>query len=612
MLNKSVLTAFSLLILFISISPVSSADPLNCQNASTVAPESALSDAEQFHQFFYSALNSLNIPAGLSKNLELRHYVADSVIEKILTLENLSEALTLSKQTSIEQLSQQTVKTNQKISDLQKTTSTTKVSVIETLRARPITLVIVPGIFGEFIPNRPFEELLSLSTSFKNDFARTMQTAISQKNPNAFDQSLDLQAFKYKKVSLDQVIHVASIDDQDGKPLVKIVLLFTPFASLETLGDVSVRARYFNQRLQKYINLTGPQDLVLVGYSRGVTFALDMVSQAKDDKQMTYLQSVRGVVSYAGVIFGSSLTNNLMDPSSSDAKSAQAVMDLTKQLQEIPEELSSATGYFGLPSPVALFKKQQIIHQNNMAWISTLQKIVQAQPKKPGFDLSKFDISKFDFSQLTNPGLNASQINFDLDPRGMFSIAFKALGNVGIFSAVSDYNKNIQRFKWMVPEMLTGVNQLREDYRTQWWKTHTIPSNITYYSLPAAMADPQHSTIEKQIYEANVGYNNSYDDRSLIDNQRKYVTLAGLNMNDSQVSLAQSTFIPKIISRMNPQQTPIQTKFLGVLGSHHWGITLQVVNKTFDNKVNPFPRKAALLGLAAKISSDLQAAPVCQ
>ncbi len=609
MLNKSTLSKISILISCLCISLSSLADPLNCQKDSLQT--TALSDSEQFHQFFYSAMNSLKIPAGLSKNLELRHYVADEIIEKILSSENLTQALSLSKQTSIAQLSQKTVNTNQKLTDLDSSVIN-KLSAVETLRARPITLVIVPGIFGEFIPNRPFEEILSLPSSFKNDFARTIQTAIAQKNPNAFDQSLDLEAFQYKNVSLDQVIHVASIDDQDGKPLVKIVLLFTPFASLETLGDVSVRAKYFNQRLQKYVNLTGPQDLVLVGYSRGVTFALDMVSQAKDNSQLNYIQSVRGVVSYAGVVFGSSLTNNLMDPTSSDAKSAQAVIELTKQLQQIPEELSSATGYFGLPSPTALLKKQQLVHQNNMAWLATIQKIIQAQPKSPGFDLSNFDISKFDISQITNPGLNASQIKFDLDPRGMFSIAFKALGNVGVFSAISDYNKNIQRFKWLVPEMLTGVNQLREDYRAQWWKTHTIPSNITYYSLPAVMADPQHSAIEKQIYEANVGYNNSYDDRSLIDNQRKYVTLSGLNMNDSQVSMAQSTFIPKIISQMNPQQTPIQTKFLGVLGSHHWGITLQVVNKTFDNKVNPFPRKAALLGLAAKISSDLQAPHACQ
>jgi hypothetical protein len=92
---------------------------------------------------------------------------------------------------------------------------------------------------------------------------------------------LDLEKYKYEKRPLSELIDAASIDDANGKPLVKVILFNTKLGSLESLGDNGKRAEIFNRRLAKYLQLTGDQNLVFLGYSRGTPLALEMVAQAK-------------------------------------------------------------------------------------------------------------------------------------------------------------------------------------------------------------------------------------------------------------------------------------------------------------------------------------------
>ena len=73
-------------------------------------------------------------------------------------------------------------------------------------------------------------------------------------------------------------------------------------------------------------------------------------------------------------------------------------------------------------------------------------------------------------------------------------------------------------------------------------------------------------------------------------------------MNDSQVAVYQSLFLPQMISNLNPQNSGLEFKQLGLLETHHWGVALEVVNKMRDGRLNPFPREKVLLALAAYLN----------
>jgi hypothetical protein len=153
-----------------------------------------------------------------------------------------------------------------------------------------------------------------------------------------------------------------------------------------------------------------------------------------------------------------------------------------------------------------------------------------------------------------------------------------------------------------ISEILKAVEELKSSNRQQWWRSHTLPRHIQYLSLAATMVDPQSSPDAASIYKSNEGYSDSLDDKSLIENMRQYKTITGVSMNDSQVALHQTLFLPQIISNLNPANSGLTIKPLGVLETHHWGVSLQVVNKMKDGRINPFPREKVLLSLAAYLN----------
>ncbi len=78
--------------------------------------------------------------------------------------------------------------------------------------------------------------------------------------------------------------------------------------------------------------------------------------------------------------------------------------------------------------------------------------------------------------------------------------------------------------------------------------------------------------------------------------------MTGVSLNDSQVAVYQSLFLPEVIKNLNPQNAGLSMESLGLLETHHWGVALQVVNKMKDGRKNPFPRERVLLALAAYLN----------
>ena len=200
-----------------------------------------------------------------------------------------------------------------------------KGSVLARLRAgRPalmdrLTLVIVPGVFGEFIENRAFEEVFSRKTSaFRSHFAARLQVAkaLAAKDPRyrplLTDASYSLEALAPVETPLEALVSVGSVDDVDGTPLVNLVLLNTRLLSLESAGDIGEKAAIFSRRLGKFFAVAGlPKELGIVGHSRGAIIGLDMLAKARAEKvPPSWFERVRAFVSLAGVVYGSDLADN--------------------------------------------------------------------------------------------------------------------------------------------------------------------------------------------------------------------------------------------------------------------------------------------------------------
>ena len=199
---------------------------------------------------------------------------------------------------------------------------------------------MVPGVFAEFIANRAFEEVLSKAKSPARDqfkalvAAQKISDSVSLVENYRENRPPDEVAPSEVR-TLDQVINVSEM--QINGASVRVILFFTEFSSLESLGDNASRAQIFNRRLEKYLGVTGDQDLAFVGYSRGTPLALEMLAQAKAANR-PWVQNVKAMISLSGVTMGSSLADGAYyDVASPMNNILMSLQSTVKSLQPIDE-----------------------------------------------------------------------------------------------------------------------------------------------------------------------------------------------------------------------------------------------------------------------------------
>ena len=519
-----------------------------------------------FNQLFLNA-------AGLQNGPQHLHYPLDQNLWMSLHSTDLTGAMLATRSSTINTLN-----------EVRAPKQTVDVDAI--LRKKQITLVIVPGIFGEFIPNRAFEEVFAANSSAKRAFANSVKNRADLK-----ESVFNLQQVKEIPANLDQILSVASIDDAAGQPLVKIVLLTTPMASLETLVDVKEQSDIFIRRLQKYLSINNDQNLVLVGYSRGASTALEMLYQAQKNNS-PWLSKVRGVVSLGGVVMGSTLAD--------DAMSTQGLSGaLIEELMTVVEKLEPSND-------------RAVIERNNQTWREFAEDAAKILAHKMAPPTPEDLLETLE--NFGNPEFLAS---LAVDIRGPLKLAKEMFLKLGLDAPIKDYVINIQRFKKFMKSTVTGVRELTTAERIKWWQTHEVPTvGIRYYGLAGTFVHPRGTDVEREIWKSRQGYNISYDTMSLLGSFRKYENLTDIALNDSQVSFAQVQFMPKVLQGLNSKQKPINATSLGVVATHHWGLALQTVYPMMEinlpflphvNDKNPFPRRALLKALAAQVVLDQSA-----
>lgn len=429
--------------------------------------------------------------------------------------------------------------------------------IFNLIKQRQITFVVVPGVLGEFIDTRAFEEIFSRNSSFKQQWKKISD------NAGATDTRFNLEKIAQQNEKLSDLINAASVDDSKGQPFFKLIILKTPMGSLESVGSNVGKAQIFNKRLEQYFELTQDKNIVLLGYSRGTPLALEMVVQAEKNR-LNYLNNVKAVVSYAGVVMGSSLADVTDDSRTESGR----LLIAAKKLQN---DLQYSRTLFDRPTKFA----------ENSATVAKFLYALNAN--------SKFDPDAF----LSNARSG--------DFKTVAALIAKMTAELSI-TTLYDFNGHVARIKLFIGEVIKAVEGLKTKSMLSWWQSNSLPKKIQYLSLAAAMVDPAKNALEKSIFDSNNGYIDSLDDKSLLENKRAYEKLTGVALNDSQVAVHQSLFLPAVISNLNSANSDLSIKTLGLLETHHWGVSLQVVNKMKDGRLNPFPREKVLLALAAYLN----------
>lgn len=579
------IAVLSLLVINTSAVPSSAAEAARASSIASTLPNGAASPsapastqaALEFQALFRAELSPNQLAR---REAKLLHFVPDQTLQDAESAATIAEAIRIAGASSLDSLASE----NQYPID--PSSGAGSVLVADAKRAlskRPITLVVIPGIFGEFIRVRPFESVLARPSQAKSDFMAAAARARADQNAArraiGTDETYSSEDVALVSKPLEELVHVGEV-----APNIKVVFMFPRLASLETLGDLKNRAAIFNRRLEKYLELSGDQNLAFVGFSRGTTYGLEMISQAQAAGK-PWVSRVRAMISLGGVVFGSSAADQTSDASHPMAKKLAALRKLSASLQALPE---------------ALWRRPGVIYDNSKAWsefLSTMKSIdSEAKDANPDRDVQV---------KTADPSMADSLMQ--MDAMGPLALTYKFLLQLGLTRPISNYSQNIVRGKALIDATVTGVEQLRTAERLEWWRTHRLPLSVKFYSIAGAMASPSEGGIGRLSFDSPLGYaNHAVEDVFLLQNRNDYVKISGLRLNDSQVGVPQAMFLPKVIENLNPALKGIQTEFLGVMGTHHWGLALAIVFDMRDGRENPMPREAMLKALAGKIALDLE------
>lgn len=462
------------------------------------------------------------------------------------------------------------------------------------LRRHPVHIVVVPGIFGEFIPVSPFEEVFRAGGSARAAWDRNL--AAAEADPSKADLVHDRQfstaVTKDVERSLRDLVRVGSIDDADGAPLVTVTYLKPELGSLETFGTLDENADYYLTRLEKYFRVAGaPPNVYVMGYSRGAATALNLVTRARDARA-SWLPNLRGVISLAGVVYGSQLADAALSPGPQK--------DLLDTMNEfVTNKLESCDG----PTPSLGLMTRNLGHWTAFSARAATRALKLGNRNE---ELAREGIET-DMADLGRIVTFARRVLFG-DPRNVFSTTADdgaILGVLRLNRPTTEYCQNIASFKATATQLMKGVATLTTQARLDWYRTHTLPASLRYFAITGTMGDatPEGGEVSPLTLNDTAYDTRSVDFRSLRGNYYDLLEASGSQVQDSQVPVQRARFFPELQATLNPAQSPMKTYFMGTLGIHHWGLSFPRAFSTRDGlEANPYPRTLLLKSIATFVA----------
>jgi hypothetical protein len=531
------------------------------------------------------------------------------------------------------------------------------------LEANPVHIVIIPGIFSEMIPKTPYEEIFSADSAARRAWEKTIDDLAKVHDPLATDKRYSLDALGEVDASMKDLVRVGSIDSKKtGKPLVTIAYLRAQLGSLEDFGTLEEDNSYYLERLDKYFKLRAkidgqafPKHLYVMGYSRGTPVALDLVARAKrvahDGEKVirrdylklahgdasgaeiavdaSWVDHVRGVITLAGVVYGSQLADVLEDPSKPQGKIHASVMNLSKPgvLNGLGEGLAQCAvdwvrvqSFLGrtlidalpllgakhdeidleginperakLGSLLSFFFAAVGLWPPSTAALAVIKQLVDGAPASDAEKQRALDALK-------------NLPNAHLDP--VLRLDFKNFFAQGC--------ENTWRFRILLNQVIKGAETLTTRSRLDWYANNELPSDIRYFSITGTMGNTVVDGVpwEEAHPESPVVTNSASYDKASIDFHSlrgNYYDLVqkregryAFQVNDSQVQVQRGRFWPGLAAagggRVHPNGDKLKTYFMGTLGVHHWGLSFPRAFSTNDGlEANPYPRTTLMKAMA--------------
>jgi pimeloyl-ACP methyl ester carboxylesterase len=498
----------------------------------------------------------------------------------------------------------------------------------QALRNHPITIIIIPGIFGEFIEQTPFDEAFQKNYQKRSHFFQQWQTHYQElllQGKSLTDEQYSLEHTHLKKPGigkrqrpLKDLVHISGLrvpgQSSSERDAIQLITLTVPILSTESLGDQYQMSNIYLRRLQKVFNILGttPENLVFIGYSRGGPIALDMVAKMKA-QEIPWLSHTKGVITLGGVTLGTELS----DLATGDRLNNEEELDESFHQMNMIRQLARDLEYTGQDPDAPRWQRILVaatspltINRNTQRFIHLIKSFLpQESITLPDHTSNPLKLSSMlkalrKIAKKTTPYLL-------LNPSMPLNLLVHfALKSFHIEKFYSDYDTNIKKFKALAAQTLMGVKQLSTKSRIRWWSRHQLPhEGIRYYAMTTVMPNPQASATEEWLAGNAYCFNTkSIDYGFLYSSYKKLAKNSGFYLNDSQMALHKTQLWNEYLAFINPYygDNPLKKSLLGIAGTHHWGFSLPIVGKMSTGKNNPFPRLSLLQTMAATVALDLE------
>ncbi len=446
------------------------------------------------------------------------------------------------------------------------------------LREKPLTIVLLPEFLSEFASSQPLRSIVERPTSAAAVRWQKMVAAHSEAS-DRYDWVYDLRALDNVQVPITETVRVGSLDDDQGRPLVTLIFLRPRLGSLESMGSLEETNAYFMPRLSRAFRILGvPEEFYFLGFSRGAALSLDMVTTARKHSDIySWGENVKGVVTLAGVNFGSLTADAVTTPGNPEYAFFSVLDTLGKKLHGVSADDSVAN-------------KAKNALENISFWKDALVSFTRALAQWP--IRKEFLREKHLWQSL--PG----------------TAVFDFLRKVGfeffdVASPVDEFFKNSQRFKIMTTKFNRAVEDLTTRSRLNWWRSNVIPSDVELFAIGASFGDPTNEKTGFVPLARNpLAYNwRALDTVFLRFGYYSMLNNTGATANDGLVSLDRVFFWPNLMRSLNPQQPELRVHNLGVAGVDHLGTTTDSATFAEDTGGrSPFPHEILFRSIASYVA----------
>lgn len=445
----------------------------------------------------------------------------------------------------------------------------------EALRANPVTFISFPGMVSEFAATRPYEGALARTGS---SAAVAWKKAIADHGDESAksDEVYELDRLASHKVPIDKVVQVASIDDTDGSPLVRIVYLNPLWGSLETVAPMSESREIYLRRISKYFSICRiPSRVYFIGYSRGATVALDVLCAAcVQDTRYAWAHSVGGVVSVAGTINGSKVSDDHISPPPGSKSIMPRLVELVLSTKVLTKKMS-------------LTERTQVIAQNTAKLTEAANLMRETKgPVDPGYACEN--------NKAKWPDMPASW--------SMVKGVLTKLFHTSHGAVFTEYSANITRLQVLVRRIQECLVDMTTERRMRWFQENEIPPDKKIVSLVATMWDASEpgKPLSDQLKNGLAMNPQTADYTRHRNTFYKLFRGSGIQFNDGTVIANEAICSTPVSLACNASQKPFQSILLGVVSSHHWSVVLPCGIKAQGVAVNsPFPHDLLLLAFAS-------------